>query len=136
MDGKCTVYFEDPFWVGVFERNDECSYSVARYVFGGEPNDAELLQFCKTQFSTLSYSHSASPLTLPGDQMGFKRQQREIRKQMTLTGIGTYAQRVLKAEFQRSKQENKQAKAQDRDQEAQQRFQNRQAAKKQKHRGH
>ena len=28
--GKLTVYFEDPFWVGIFERIDGVSYQLQR----------------------------------------------------------------------------------------------------------
>ncbi|MCH9620648.1 MAG: hypothetical protein S4CHLAM20_00480 [Chlamydiia bacterium] len=36
---KATIFFEKKFWVGTFERMDKEGYSVARYIFGGEPTD-------------------------------------------------------------------------------------------------
>ena len=135
MDGKCTVYFDDPFWVGVFERNDENGYSAARHVFGDEPSDAELLHFCKNEFVALKYSAAIPPEKTPLEEMNFKRRQREVRKQMSQTGVGTYAQRALKAEYKRRKELNKQGAAIDRKEEARQRFLREQAAKKEKHKG-
>ena len=35
--GKLTVYFEEPFWVGVFERIEDGKLSVAKVTFGAEP---------------------------------------------------------------------------------------------------
>lgn len=35
--GKLTVYFEDPFWVGVFERIEHGKRSVCKITFGAEP---------------------------------------------------------------------------------------------------
>ena len=35
--GKLTVYFEEPFWVGVFERIEDGKLSVAKVIFGAEP---------------------------------------------------------------------------------------------------
>ena len=32
--GKLTVYFEEPFWVGVFERIEDGKLSVAKVTFG------------------------------------------------------------------------------------------------------
>ena len=136
MDGKCTVYFDDPFWVGVFERNDENGYSAARYVFGGEPSDAELLHFCKNEFNTLQYSAAIQPEKTPLEEMNFKRRQREIRKQMAQTGIGTYAQRSLKAEFERRKEANKKEATENRKERARQNFLSKQAEKKEKRKGH
>ena len=34
--GKCTVFFEEPFWVGVFERNEDGKLSVAKATFGAD----------------------------------------------------------------------------------------------------
>jgi hypothetical protein len=41
--GKLTVYFEEPFWVGVFERIQDGKLSVAKVTFGAEPRDNEVL---------------------------------------------------------------------------------------------
>ena len=32
--GRLTVFFEDPFWVGVFERIDNVLLAVAKVTFG------------------------------------------------------------------------------------------------------
>jgi hypothetical protein len=135
MDGKCTVYFDDPFWVGIFERNDENGYSAARFVFGSEPGDAEFLLFCKNEFSSLKFSASVLPVTTPLEHMNFKRRQREVRKQMAQTGIGTYAQRALKAEYERRKELNKHETAENHKEEARQKVLREQAAKKEKRKG-
>ena len=37
-----TVFFEGPFWVGVFERVEDGKLSVCRVVFGSEPRDYEV----------------------------------------------------------------------------------------------
>ena len=34
VSGKLTVYFEDPFWVGVFERIEDGKLSVAKVNIG------------------------------------------------------------------------------------------------------
>lgn len=35
--GKLTVFFEKPFWVGVFERIENGKLSVSKVTFGAEP---------------------------------------------------------------------------------------------------
>ena len=42
VNGKLTVYFEEPFWVGVFERIQDGKVSVAKVTFGAEPKDYEV----------------------------------------------------------------------------------------------
>ena len=38
--GRLTVFFEDPFWVGVFERIENGRLSAAKVTFGAEPKGA------------------------------------------------------------------------------------------------
>ena len=45
METKLTVYFDDPFWVGVFERIEDGKLSVSKITFGAEPKDYEVLEF-------------------------------------------------------------------------------------------
>lgn len=42
VSGKLTVFFEDPFWVGIFERIEDGRLSVAKVTFGAEPMDYEV----------------------------------------------------------------------------------------------
>ena len=44
---KLTVYFEEPFWVGIFERIDDGKLSAAKVTFGAEPKDYEVQDFVK-----------------------------------------------------------------------------------------
>ena len=37
--GKLTVFFEEPFWVGIFERVENGKLSVSKVTFGTEPKD-------------------------------------------------------------------------------------------------
>lgn len=41
--GSLTVYYEGPFWVGVFERTEDGKLYIAKVVFGSEPSDKEIL---------------------------------------------------------------------------------------------
>ena len=36
---ELTVWFEDPFWVGLYERQSDRAYEVCRVVFGGGRRD-------------------------------------------------------------------------------------------------
>jgi len=45
VSGKLTVFFEEPFWVGVFERVSDGKLSVCKVTFGAEPKDYEIYDF-------------------------------------------------------------------------------------------
>ena len=40
---RLTVFFEAPFWVGVFERFEGGTLSVCKITFGAEPKDYDVL---------------------------------------------------------------------------------------------
>ena len=97
-----TVYFEDPFWVGVFERVEDDQLSVCRHVFGAEPTNAEVLAFVQQRFRKLAFS----PAVDANRQMHHsnpKRRQRAARKASASRGIGTKAQQALAAQHEASK---------------------------------
>ena len=82
-----TVYFEDPFWVGLFEREDGDGYQVCKFPFGGEPKDYEVYDFLMRNWSRLVFSPKLSG-EAPGRPTGaipggsgerLKRTSREVR---------------------------------------------------------
>lgn len=42
VSGKLTVFFEEPFWSGVFEHVSDGKLSVCEITFGTEPKDYEV----------------------------------------------------------------------------------------------
>ena len=56
VSGKLTVYFEDPFWVGVFEHIEDGKLSVAKVTFGAEPKDYEVQEYIQKFYYGLQFS--------------------------------------------------------------------------------
>ncbi len=56
VNGKLTVYFEEPFWVGVFERIEDGKLSVAKATFGAEPKDYEVREYIQKYYFSLKFS--------------------------------------------------------------------------------
>ena len=55
-ESKLTVYFEEPFWVGVYERYSDGILEVCKLTFGAEPKDYEVYEFFLNNFSKLEFS--------------------------------------------------------------------------------
>ncbi len=136
MECACMIYFEDPFWVGIFERTSEKGYAVVRYVFGAEPTEAELLRFALHRYAFLRFSEPGPVRERKSAPLNFKRRQREIRQQEDLRGHLTRAQAAVQAERERQKVARKQTSRAERDTAQGQQFELRQAKRKEKHRGH
>lgn len=134
ITGQLTVFFDDPFWVGVFERIEENKLSVCRVVFGAEPKDYEAYDFVLKNYSNLKFSSSIEVEVKKGNANP-KRLQREARKQSKQVGIGTKSQLALQQQREEMKLERKTKIRQRRELEKQRKFELKQEKRKQKHRG-
>ncbi|MEE1296991.1 MAG: YjdF family protein [Bifidobacterium sp.] len=133
--GSLTVYFDDPFWVGVFERVRDGKLQVARVTFGAEPSDREILEFCLRHYHELEFSPAVAVGSGKERHVNPKRARREAARQMGRTGIGTKSQRALGMQHELLKAERKRDARERRREEAERRFELRQQKRKAKHRG-
>ena len=130
-----TVFFENPFWVGVFERVSNGRLSVCKVTFGAEPKDYEVWEFVLKHYYKLAFSPAIeSEVKKTADNP--KRRQREARKQLCAFGIGTKSQRALQMQREEIKMERKQVGRAQREAEKQRQFDLKQQKRKEKRKGH
>ena len=132
---RLTVYFEEPFWVGVFERIEDGKLSAVKVTFGAEPKDYEVYEYILKHHHELHFSPTVDA-TVRADAKNPKRKQRKARKQTSSTGIGTKSQQALKLQQEQSKAERKSTSREQKLADADRQFALRQQKKKEKHRGH
>jgi len=133
---KLSIFFEDPFWVGVFERTTEDSYQVFRQVFGAEPRDCELYEFILASYNRIRYSTPIKSEAQEEKRINPKRLQKKISREMEKAGIGTKAQNAIKQQYEENKTERRKTSREKKELEEQQKFELRQMKKKEKHKGH
>ena len=133
--GKLTVYFEEPFWVGVFERIEDGKLSVAKVTFGAEPKDYEVQEYIQKYYFSLKFSPAVDTV-VKDIKRNPKRMQREAKKQMQETGIGTKSQQALKLQQEQNNQERKGKSRKKKEVEDQRMFELKQRKKREKHKGH
>ncbi len=132
--GKLTVFFEEPFWVGVFERVSEGKLSVCKVTFRAEPKDYEVYDFVLKNYYRLRFGQAvATDVKEVGRNP--KRVQREVRKQVQNTGIGTKSQQALKLQQDQLKTERKVVSREQREVGKQRQYELKQQKRKEKHRG-
>ena len=135
VESKLTIYFEEPFWVGVFEELEGDKLSVCRVVFGAEPTDAEVYDFILKHYYHLRFSAPVKTEIRPKADNP-KRRQRNARKQLEKSGIGTKSQQALQKQYEENKTERKRTTHEQREAEKQRQFKLKQQKRKEKHRGH
>ena len=134
MEARLTVYFDDPFWLGVFERVEDGKLSVCKVTFGAEPKDYEVWSFVLQHYCELEFSPAVeTDIRHTADNP--KRRQRNARKQLQHTGVGTKSQQALQMQLEQNKQERKVKSRNQKLAEKERLFELKQQKKKEKHRG-
>ncbi|MBR6071066.1 MAG: YjdF family protein [Ruminococcus sp.] len=134
-NGMLTVFFDEPFWVGVFERSENGKLSAAKVTFGAEPKDSEVWEYVLRHYYKLKFSPAVKAKTRQTADNP-KRRQRSARKQLSIAGIGTKSQQALKLMQEQMKTERRKFTKEQREAENQRRFELKQQKRREKHKGH
>ena len=102
ISGKLTVFFEDPFWIGIFEKITDNKLSVCKVTFGSEPKDYQIYDFILKKYDNLKFSDTVS-INIKEKIINPKRLQREISKTIKKGKISTKSQEILKSEHEKNK---------------------------------
>ena len=134
VSGRLTVFFQEPFWIGVFERITDGRLSVCKITFGAEPKDYEVNAFIQKNYYNLQFSPAVAADVKEAGRNP-KRVQREVRKQVQNMGIGTKSQQALKLQQEQFKVERRAISREQREAEKHRQFELKQQKRKEKHRG-
>jgi len=139
MAGVCTitVFFQDPFWVGLYERSSEDGYEVCKLTFGAEPRDYEVYALLLSRWRELVFSPAQAGEKSPGPaRLNPKRERREVRKLQSRAPLGTKAQQALKLQHQEGKAARRAQSRAEKEAGLERKFRLRQEKRKEKHKGH
>ncbi len=143
MHSQFTLYFDGSFWVGVYEVHfSDGTVQAARYVFGGEPSDAELWAWTLVHGMELIDRAHAAPRITPSASTRLKhvrspkRMARLAARESASPRTSTAAQEALARARDEQKTSAKAARTRRREEEAQARYEQRAAKRRKKRRGH
>ena len=110
-----TVLFEEPFWIGIYEREDGESYQATKILFGAEPKGLEVQEYLLKNVYRLSFGTG---------------------KKSRLSDRQTRAQQAIQAQREERKIQKRIIRKEDKLAEKKERFLQKQQKKREKHRGH
>ena len=93
VNGKLTVFFEEPFWVGIFERIEDGKLSAAKVTFGAEPKDCEVQEYIQKWYFSLKFSPvvetvvkdiKRNPKRMQREAAGEKKEEKKPDEALTL----------------------------------------------------
>ena len=132
---KLTVYFEEPFWYGIYELRDDERLWAARIVFGAEPKIYEVYAFYLANWNRISFDRSVAVEKNQEKCLNPKRRMRLAKKETAGRGAGTKAQQAIKLSQEEGKKARKQLSRSEREREKERLFLIKQQKRKEKHRG-
>ena len=125
-----TVTFQAPFWVGLYERQEDGQYQVCKIIFGAE-------HYLLAHWRDLTFSPPLPAGQVPPPPAANpKRLQRQIKKQLRTPAMGTKAQNAMKHQQEQRLQARQALRRQRRAQEQERQYLLRRQKHKEKHRGH
>jgi Protein of unknown function (DUF2992) len=120
-----TVFFEDPFWVGLIEESSAGGLRIGRVVFGAEPSNAEIVDFVLHKLSCVGLREVDEAPAIP-----------KAKRQKTLKNAPRRSLEIYKAAVSAASQEKKGKSRREALQRRQEDYRKRQEMKKKKRRGH
>ena len=133
---RLTICFEEPFWIGLYERACGGRYEICRIVFGAEPMDAEVYGFMMANAYRLPFSPAVAGELPESRAANPKRMQREVRRQMQAPASGTKAQQALKLQHEQAAEARKIRRRERKEADEARRFVIKQEKKREKRKGH
>jgi len=136
LKGSFTIFFENPFWVGLLEREHEGQYEVARYVFGAEPSNAQILDFLLNHYEKFQFNRKVKmDEEIKVSKKSYKKKLNEAKKQLE-SGCSKKSLEIIQAERKARAKENKREKSLKRIKYSKESFRIKQEKKKNKKKGH
>ena len=130
-----TVYFEEGFWHGLFEREHAQSYRVCRVTFGAEPSMQELLDFLNRYYHRLQFSPSIRVMREKTKSVSPKLLQRQAKKEQ-IASRSSKSQEALRLQFKEQKKIAQVKRKQQKELAKQRKFELKQQKRLEKHKGH
>lgn len=125
VSGRLTVFFEEPFWIGVFEHIGEEIVCMQGYIWCGTER-YDIYDFVLKNYYRLKFSPAVAT-----DVKEASRNPKRVQN----TGIGTKSQQALKLQQEQFKSERKAVSRKQREAEKQRQLELKQQKRKEKHRG-
>ncbi|QDY84803.1 DUF2992 family protein [Paenibacillus polymyxa] len=135
---KLTVYHDGQYWVGVVEEQDQGKLKAARYIFGTEPKDEQILQFIREEMGELisRLSQEVAIKWSETKKVNPKRLARQAAYELRRRGVSSNAQEALKLEYEKRKLEKRTYSKQQRESIKARIRELKEKKAKEKHRGH
>lgn len=78
IKAQLSVFFEEPFWIRIYERMEGSKIEACKITLGAEPKDYEIYCFLNEDWGMLKFNPPITGTELVQRKINPKRMQREI----------------------------------------------------------
>jgi len=130
-----TVFFEDPFWVGILEENYNGINYMGRHIFGAEPSNSELIQFYMYELEKIK-KIKISESEIETKKVSFKKSLNKSKKIQNKKNTGTKSQNLFQRAFEEILKINKKERKKEEIMNKEEKYKKKQEKKSEKKKGH
>lgn len=136
IKARLSVFFDDPFWVGLYELQDQTHYQIVRILFGAEPQDGQLLKlvYHAEKLDWFQTAQESQPVLQK--KLNPKRRQKVAGQEMTQKVMGTKAQQAMKRQQEMRKAERQSRQSFEKKEAQVIQYHKKKLKRKEKHKGH
>ncbi|MDR0267109.1 YjdF family protein [Paenibacillus sp.] len=104
---KLTVFFDDPYWVGVVEVESEGKVMAGKHTFGAEPSLQQVWEFVQRELPTLVERLSIGVTANKAQRRAVnpKRMARLAARESRARGVNSASQEAMRLELEKRKKE-------------------------------
>lgn len=133
---KLTVFYENSFWVGVFEKIEGNKIKVCKVTFYKEPKSYDIYEFILKNYYKIKYSTDINCSYKNKKHKNPKKLQRQIKKDMMKNGVSKKAFEAIRIEREKNKIRKKIFNKKQKELEKKIKFEKKQKKKLEKKKGH
>jgi len=135
VTSEFTVFFEDPFWVGILEENYDGINYMGRHIFGAEPSNSELLQFYIYELEKID-KIKIGESKIETKKLSFKKSLSKSKKIQNKNVTGTKSQNLFQKAFEETMDIKKKERKTEEIMNKEEKYKKKQEKKLEKKKGH
>jgi len=135
IEATFTIFFDDPFWVGILEENHNKANYMGKHIFGTEPSNTNLLSFYLNHFSNIERIEVKEE-TFGNKHYNYKKSLAKAKKSQKDIGVNQKSKALFQEAFEKEMTLKEREKRQEKTIDEQEKYEKRMAKKREKKKGH
>jgi len=135
IEATFTIFFEDPFWIGILEENYNNVKYMGKYIFGAEPSNTDLINFYLYNFVNMERVEVNEKI-MHNKHYGYKKSITKAKRFQKDIGIKQSSKTLFQKAFEKEMKLKEKEKRQEEIIDEREKYEKRLDKKREKKKGH